>query len=140
MIEKGRYEGIEVANRTCKQCDMQWVENEYHFLLECPKYDDLRREYLPQYYLNYPNRCKYLNLISAENDTELQLYQFLSIRVLIYAKAAVPNYHGPLNSDKFSMCKSDCQWLSVLVPTWRICGTLWVLVVFGERFLGPPQH
>ena len=52
-----------------------------------------------------------------------KLYQFLSIRVLIYAKAAVPNYHGPLNSDKFSMCKSDCQWVSVLVPTWRIGGT-----------------
>ena len=45
MIEKGRHYGIEVANRTCEQCDMQRVEDEYHFVLECPKYDDLRREY-----------------------------------------------------------------------------------------------
>ena len=140
IIEKGRYQGIEVTNRTCEQCDMQRVEDEYHFLLECPKYDDLRREYLPRYYVNYPNRCKYLNLISTENDTELRTLSILSIRVLIYAKAAVPNHHGPLNSDKFSMCKSDCQWVSVLAPTWRICGTLWVLVGFDEHCLRLPQH
>ena len=43
------------------------------FFLECPKYDDLPREYLPRYYVNYPYRCKYLNLISTENDIELQI-------------------------------------------------------------------
>ena len=72
MIEKGRHHGIEVANRTCEQCDMQRVEDEYHFLLKCPKYDDLRQEYLPRYYVNYPNRCKFLNLISTESDIALQ--------------------------------------------------------------------
>ena len=117
MIEKGRYQGTKVANRTCEQCDMQRVEDEYHFLLECPKYDDLRREYLPRYYVNYPNRCKYLNLISTENDIELQTLSILSVRALIYAKAAVPNYHGPLNSDKFSMCKSQGRGAHVKILT-----------------------
>ena len=42
MIEKGRHHGTEVANRTFEQCDMQQVEDEYHFLLQCPKYDDLQ--------------------------------------------------------------------------------------------------
>ena len=41
MIEKGRHHGTEITNRTCKQCDMQWFEEEYHVLLECLKYDDL---------------------------------------------------------------------------------------------------
>ena len=72
MIEKGRHHGTEVANRTCEQCDMQRVEDEYHFLLECPKYDDLRRKYLPRHYVNYPNRYKFLNLISTESDIALQ--------------------------------------------------------------------
>ena len=35
MIEKGRHHGIKVTNRTCEQCDMHRVEDEYHFLLEC---------------------------------------------------------------------------------------------------------
>ena len=90
MIEKGRYQGIEVANRTC---DMQRVEDEYHFLLECPKYDDLRREYLPQYYVNYPNRCKYLNLISTEKDIELQ-----TLSIFVYKS--------------FNLCKSCSAKLS----------------------------
>ena len=72
MIGKGRHHGTEVANRTCEQCDMQRVEDEYHFFLECPKYDDLRREYFPRYYVNYPNRCKCLNFFSIENDITLQ--------------------------------------------------------------------
>ena len=93
MIEKGRYQGIEVANRTCEQCDMQRVEDEYHFLLECPKYDDLGREYLPRYYVNYPNRCKYLSLISTENDTELQtlsifVYKSFNLRKSCSAKSS----------------------------------------------------
>ena len=72
MIEKGRHHGIEVANIACEQCDMQRVEDEYQFLLECPKYDDLRREYLPRYYVNYPDRCKFLNFISTKNGITLQ--------------------------------------------------------------------
>ena len=41
VIEKGRHHGTEVANGRCEQCDMQWVEDEYYFLLKCLKYDDL---------------------------------------------------------------------------------------------------
>ena len=46
MTGKGRHHGTEVTNRTGEQCDMQRVKDEYHFLLECPKYDDLRLKYL----------------------------------------------------------------------------------------------
>ena len=42
MIEKGRHRGTEFMNRTFEQCDMQQVEDEYHSLLQCPKYDDLQ--------------------------------------------------------------------------------------------------
>ena len=140
MIDKGRHHGIEVANRTCEQCDMQRVEDEYHLLPESPKYDDLRRKYLPRYYVNYPNRCKFLNLISAENDIALQNPSFLFTTVLIYAKAAVSVYHCPLNSGKLSKCKSDCQYVSILLSTWKICRTFWVLVGFDEHCLGLTHH
>ncbi len=37
-IETGRYERpkLEPHQRLCIYCDMQTVENEFHFLLECP--------------------------------------------------------------------------------------------------------
>ena len=72
MIEKGRHHGTEVTNRTCEQCDMQQVEDEYLFLLECPKYDDFQLKYLPRSYVNYVNHCKFFNLISTENGIALQ--------------------------------------------------------------------
>ena len=82
MIEKGRHHGIEATNRTSEQCDMHLVEDGYCFLLVCPKYDDLVLKYLPRYYLNYPDRCKFLNLISTENDIGLRNLSLSFTRVL----------------------------------------------------------
>ena len=72
MIEKGRHHGTEVTTTACEQCDMQRVEDEYHFLLECPKYDDLRLKYLPRHYVNYPDRCKFLSLTSRYAKLQYQ--------------------------------------------------------------------
>ena len=41
-IETGRYSGIERQNRICEHCNNNFVESEYHFLLICPKYYELR--------------------------------------------------------------------------------------------------
>ena len=37
MIEKGRHHGVLREDRICKQCDIGCVEDEFHFLLVCPK-------------------------------------------------------------------------------------------------------
>lgn len=42
-IESGRFENIDRDNRKCKICNIN-VESEYHFLLVCPKYRDIRRK------------------------------------------------------------------------------------------------
>lgn len=42
LIETGRYDGTPRADRTCKSCNMKQTESEYHFLLVCPFYRDLR--------------------------------------------------------------------------------------------------
>ena len=49
-IETGRYTGIPRSDRICTFCNMNVVENEFHFLLACPYCIDLRRKYLPAYY------------------------------------------------------------------------------------------
>ena len=43
-IEKGRHRGIVAEQRFCSFCKYM-VENEIHFLLECPIYKDLRETY-----------------------------------------------------------------------------------------------
>ena len=35
-IERGRFENTEKINRLCIFCNLNIVENEYHFLLVCP--------------------------------------------------------------------------------------------------------
>jgi hypothetical protein len=41
-IEVGRFRNIELENRKCTLCNVNVVENEYHFVCECPMYDDCR--------------------------------------------------------------------------------------------------
>lgn len=41
-IETGRYRGSPEEDRICEYCDLHEVENEFHFVLYCPFYHDLR--------------------------------------------------------------------------------------------------
>jgi len=41
-IEQGRYQQEPLERRVCVLCSMKQVEDEYHFMLECPVYEDLR--------------------------------------------------------------------------------------------------
>ena len=45
-IEGGRYYNIPRNMRVCKLCNMQAVESEFHFLLTCPAYRQLRQQYV----------------------------------------------------------------------------------------------
>ena len=46
MIETGRHKQLKIEERICKSCHLQKIEDEIHFLLECPAYDNIREEYL----------------------------------------------------------------------------------------------
>lgn len=70
-IETGRHRCIEKENRNCPFCIIP-IEDEYHFLLVCNKYCDLRRHYLPAKYVTSPNLHKFNILMSTKNDTIIQ--------------------------------------------------------------------
>jgi hypothetical protein len=38
-IELGRFRNIELESRLCEMCNMNVIENEFHFLCECPGYE-----------------------------------------------------------------------------------------------------
>ena len=54
QIETGRFSNTLLENRICKQCDLNHVENEYHFLFHCPLYIADREEFYNSLSL-YPN-------------------------------------------------------------------------------------
>jgi hypothetical protein len=39
----------------CSMCNLNVVEDEYHFILQCEKYIDVRRRYLKKYYWQMPS-------------------------------------------------------------------------------------
>ena len=41
-IEVGRFKGIPEERRLCEFCDLHVVEDEFHFILYCPLFDELR--------------------------------------------------------------------------------------------------
>ena len=69
MVEEGRYRGIERTMRKCSLCSMNVVEDEYHFLLICPAYTDLRRNCLPRYFCRWPTLNKFTKLLNTDQNS-----------------------------------------------------------------------
>ncbi len=51
-IETGRYEGLAEDERMCPMCN-NGVENELHALLDCPLYDDVRKNMFTAFAAKY---------------------------------------------------------------------------------------
>ena len=49
-IELGRRIGIIREKRFCKSCDMNVLGDEFHFVMECSSYSDIRDTFLPLKY------------------------------------------------------------------------------------------
>jgi hypothetical protein len=70
-IEEGRFRNIERNNRLCTKCNQHQIENEYHFLLICPKYRTLRTELIKNYYISWPNHYKFKALLQTKSKKQL---------------------------------------------------------------------
>ena len=58
--------------RICQFCNLDVIENEYHFLLVCPAYRDLRPTILPTYYCRRPTKNKLINLLKENKSGNLK--------------------------------------------------------------------
>ena len=82
-IETGRFNGknkyIPPEERVCTQCQMDAVEDELHFLIECPKYDQCRDSLfsrvggMNKYFSMYDSTQKFLWLLTNENLEALEV-------------------------------------------------------------------
>ena len=71
LIETGRYTGIPTEERLCNFCNMRKIEDEFHFLLVCPHYIELRRKYLKRYFCTWPTLNKFDQLLSTSSKKTL---------------------------------------------------------------------
>ena len=59
----GRFIGTQREYRHCKICSSPVVEDEYHVLLSCPKYEHLRRKHIG--YIYRPNTYYFIKMTSS---------------------------------------------------------------------------
>ena len=64
-IECGRFINQPHNERLCQCCNMNSIETEYHFVMVCPAYRQLRLRYFSQYYCSWPNMQKFCALLNA---------------------------------------------------------------------------
>ena len=69
-IETGRYVNIERNARLCKCCNLKVVESEYHFMLCCPLYRNLRLKYCIN--VSFPTIQKFVKIMSCENSKTIR--------------------------------------------------------------------
>ena len=72
-IETGRHHNIERSDRKCIYCNMNVIESEFHFMLICPLYADLRSKYLNRYYCRWPTVYKFHKLMNKQSKHSLQM-------------------------------------------------------------------
>ena len=78
-IETGRFSTpvTPLSNRLCKFCNLNCIEDEIHFLIECPLYNDIRSnfiEILNEKYVHFkqqPSLVQYCEIMN-ESDTCIQ--------------------------------------------------------------------
>ena len=75
-IEAGRWvrvnERVPVNERKCRLCNV--MEDEYHFVIECNRYNELRKKYIPKYYFQRPSMYKFVELVTTENNTLMKKF------------------------------------------------------------------
>lgn len=69
-VETGRYSNIPLERRLCSVCTSE-IEDEYHFILKCPFYCNLREEFLKKFYYIKPSVFKLIQLLSTQNVKDL---------------------------------------------------------------------
>ena len=97
LIERGRYhrppKKIPVHERICNYCDTRAIEDEYHFLLECDLYTDIRHilfDKLSDILINSSNACineqLFIEIISSDDTDVINVIRaFINVMNVIRA-------------------------------------------------------
>ena len=87
MIERGRWLNILPKDRLCTLCNK--LEDEFHVICECPRYDTCRKLYIKPYYVRKPSMDKLIQLLNTDNTIEMQKLAIFIKRVFIIYKEVI---------------------------------------------------
>ena len=87
MIERGRWLNILPKDRLCTLCNK--LEDEFHVICECPRYDTCRKLYIKPYYVRKLSMDKLIQLLNTDNTIEMQKLAIFIKRVFIIYKEVI---------------------------------------------------
>jgi hypothetical protein len=73
-IETGRWHkpnAIPVGEIKCNMCDNDTIEDEFHVVLECRSYQQLRKVYIARHYYVFPSMQRFSELMSSANSNTI---------------------------------------------------------------------
>ena len=84
MVERGRWQRpkLEFEARLCSECDE--IEDEFHVLLECNRFKNLRKKYLPSYLVAKPSMYKFIHFMNTMDGDNLRLFGILCNKILTF--------------------------------------------------------
>ena len=68
FVERGRWTNIARVDRKCECCHV--IEDEFHVLIECPRFINERKRYLPNVLRKKPSMFEFLKLMNCTTDNE----------------------------------------------------------------------
>ena len=74
LIHTGRFGNNRLPRneRYCNYCNLHDLEDEYHFIIICPCYEELRKKYIKPYYYVRPSVHKFIDLLNSSNKLILK--------------------------------------------------------------------
>ena len=72
MVESGRWmkPKVQYIDRKCTLCNDNGIQDEYHIMLKCAYYNEVRRKYIKPYYHRHPSMYKFQELINKSNKRD----------------------------------------------------------------------
>ena len=82
-VESGRFINLKLNERLCQLCDLNCLEDDFHFLCICPVYSDLRNNL----YLKYSQLLKNFDSLT-EGDVFISILKNPTRQLLKYLKCS----------------------------------------------------
>ena len=75
MVERGRWmkPKIQYIDRKCTLCNDNDIQDEYHIVLKCAYYNEVRRKYIKPYYHRHSSMYKFEELMNKSNKRHFSL-------------------------------------------------------------------
>ena len=89
LVERAKWCKVKIpyAQRTCTLCSSGDIEDEYHIILICENFRDVRLKYIGPFYHNRPSMFKFVELMNTTNKRDrFKLMLFLKIVFDLYGK------------------------------------------------------